>query len=708
MRNRENSIESPLALVVDDDLTMRLAMRAALKKVGFDVLEAEDGRRAVEIYKEMLPDLILLDVVMPEMNGFETCRAIRRLQGGEATQILMVTGLDDVESTEQAFDAGANDFISKPINWVMLGYRGQYMLRAGRAFGDLFRSRSRLTKTQEIAKLGNWEIELASNTFICSREAGILLGINKPAEQITYNDFLSPLAGPVRKNVKIEIENAVNDLSSCSLNYQITGPDGTLRYIFNCAEIICDENGMAEVLLGSVQDVTQLREAEAEVRFMAFYDSLTGLANRTLFLDRLNAAILNAKSHNYKVAVLFIELDQFKRINDTFGHFVGDRLLKSVSEALQEGMEKSATISRLVGNKANIVMARLGGDEFAILLPEISKPKNAAIVARRLIEYIPRNYILDGNEVFTTASVGISVFPEDGSAADILLKNAHTAMHFSQNKGSNNCHFYTDSMNIEVIKKLFLEREIHKALEREDFVLYYQPQVEFPTGKIVGAEALIRLNHPEKGIILPEEFIPLAEEAGLVVDINKWVIKSAIRQNKAWQDAGLQKIKMAVNVSAHQFPQQNIIETIKMAVQENQLDIKYFEVEITENVLMQEGDETIAVLQELKDMRVSVSLDDFGTGYSSLSYLMSFPVDAIKIDRSFVMGCAVQPKSLIIIKAIIALGHSLGMKIIAEGIEKEGEFEILKEYGCDEAQGYLLSRPVPPDEFAKMLVSGVL
>ena len=384
MTDLQSFKEKPLALVVDDDLSLRLSMCSALKKAGFDIVEAENGFQAIDLFKSNWPDLILLDVIMPEMDGFETCEAIRKLKGGEYSQILMVTGLDDTESIERAFKAGANDFVTKPINWVMLGHRGKYMLRAGRAFRESNENRQRLAKTQELAKIGNWELDLINNSFHCSSEALRLLGVSENERGISYKDFFRTIVAQERDKTQEHIESAIKSNKSFSTNYRIILPDGIQRHILNRGEIYHDENGIAEKLLGAVQDVTQLKNAEEEIRLLAFYDGLTGLANRMLFMDRLDREITMSKRHGRIFGMLFLDLDQFKRINDTFGHHIGDLLLKNVSETLKRCTRGTDTATGPADADSDSFIARLGGDEFILLLSDIKEPENAAIVVGRV------------------------------------------------------------------------------------------------------------------------------------------------------------------------------------------------------------------------------------------------------------------------------------------------------------------------------------
>ena len=693
---------------MDDDLSLRIAMGAALVKAGFDVVDAENGNHALSVFRSERPDLVLLDVMMPEMDGFETCSAIRKLPEGLYAQILMVTGLDDTDSTNRAFEVGADGFISKPVNLMMLGHRGRYMLRAGRAFRELYRSRSRLTKTQKLAKLGDWQVDLGTNEFHCSSEAQQLLGLKGANGRITYDDFLAQIADPERDIVKERINGAVKSKKSINLDYRVLLPDGSQKHILNQAEVLLNENEVPEILLGVVQDVTQLKQAEEEIRMLAFYDGLTGLANRMLFLDRLDQTIAAARRDNKIFALLYLDLDRFKRVNDTLGHHVGDLLLKNVAETLKKNIRRSDTATRLTSNNSDLTIARLGGDEFTILLSEIRDTKSAGLVASRLIQKIPATYDCDGHEVSVTTSIGISVFPQDGETSSELLKNADSAMYQAKDAGRNTYKFYEESLNLAVVERFSIENDVKKAIKKGEFILYYQPQVDLVTRKIVGAEALIRWLHPEKGMITPDDFIQIAEESDLILELNKWVLHTACEQRSTWDTAGLDPLRVAVNLSGYKFANQEIIETVKNALRDGSVDAHDLEIEITENVLMQDTDETISILKEIRNLGITMAMDDFGTGYSSLRYLTAFPFDAIKIDRSFVTGCMEQADKLVIIRAIIAMGRSLDKRIVAEGIETQEQCDLIKEYGCTVGQGYYFSPPLPADAFAEVLTKGTL
>ena len=708
MLNKMSIRGKPLALVVDDDASLRLTTRAALTKAGFDVIEAENGRLALESFQAERPDLILLDVVMPDMDGYETCIAIRQLPGGKYVQILMVTTLDDIEAIEKAFDAGANEFVSKPINWRLLGYTCRYMLRAGRAFHDLDIGQKRLAKTQEVARIGHWEIDFVSNEFKCSPEACQLLGIKRSAHNVTMTDFISTIVPEDLEQTTKLLDAVIAARQSVVLDYRVMRSDNQVCHILNQAEVLLDEEDQVEMMLGAVQDVTELKQAEEEIRRLAFYDSVTSLPNRTLFSDRLRQEIIHAEREHQTFAVLFLDLDGFKRINDTYGHNVGDLLLMEVASILKRCVRKSDTASRGGKDETGEEVARFGGDEYTIVLANIQNPENAALIARRIVQEIGEIRLVHGYDLTITASVGISIYPVDGIEEEVLLMNADSAMYQAKTGGKNGFSFFDKSLNIQAVEQFSLERSMDKALTHGEFVLHYQPKIDLATREIVSVEALIRWMHPEKGLMAPDLFIPIAEESGKIIDLNKWVIHEACRQQNEWIASGIGQVNVSVNLSGYQLATQNIAGIVRDALDEHGIDANSLELELTENVLMKDIKNIISTLDELKEMGVMISIDDFGKGYSSLSYLTTFSVDTLKIDKSFVMNSTGTESHRVIIKAIVAMGHSMAMKVVAEGVETEEELDLVTAFDVDEAQGYYFSRPVPQDELVEMLAKGTL
>lgn len=449
------------------------------------------------------------------------------------------------------------------------------------------------------------------------------------------------------------------------------------------------------------------RRAEERVRRSAFYDDITGLPNRASFHDRLQAALQDVKTKQNHLALMFMDLDNFKRVNDTLGHSTGDILLKEVSKRLRLNLRSSDEIAEINEISDNQGLARLGGDEFTVLLSEINEPNDAGIVAARLLSGMSQPILLSGHEITVTASIGIAVFPNDGQDAETLIKNADMAMYFAKREGKNNFKFYTPNMNDGAIRRLTLENELRRALERGELSLNYQPQMDMKDNSLCGMEALLRWDNALLGAISPMEFIPIAEETGLIVPIGDWVLRTACTQAKVWLDEGLDIPRVAVNVSVCQFAQDNFPDQVKTILHETGLEPMHLELEITESVLMKDGNEALNTLQNLKDIGVSLAIDDFGTGYSSLNYLKKFPVDRLKIDRSFICTINSDPQSMAIATAIIAMAESMNLRVIAEGVETEEHLVCLKKRECREVQGYYYSRPLSKEKADHFLIENL-
>jgi len=461
------------------------------------------------------------------------------------------------------------------------------------------------------------------------------------------------------------------------------------------------------------------RESEDKIRYLAYYDSLTRLPNRESFKEKLQVALDDAQKNATSGAVLFMDIDEFKRINDTLGHDVGDELLKQLSARLTSLMRQTDAISlgamhtpeeaanesiKVRKLKESDIVTRLGGDEFTVLLTDVKDVNSTGVIANRILQRISQSFNLDGHEVFVTSSIGIAMFPEDGNDVDKLLKHADTAMYHAKEMGKNNFQFYMENMSSKIEHRLKLEGKLHQAIVKDELQLFYQPQIDSTTNEIVAAEALIRWNQSELGMILPDDFIPLAEETGQIFKIGEWVINEACRQNKKWQEAGYLPIRVAVNLSCMQFVQDGLAEFINKALDESGLEPCYLELEITESIMMRNIDQTISLIKKFTDMNIGVSVDDFGTGYSSLSYLKKFPLDSLKIDKSFVMDIPNDKDDMMITSAILSMAKSLNLQVIAEGVENQQQVDFLKQHKCDLMQGYYFSRPIPADAFESFLI----
>lgn len=695
IRKNMNHSKVPLVLIIDDDPAIRCLACDILKEAGYAVENATNGPEGLSLLNKIKPDLILLDVLMDKKNGFEVCSEIRNTPGCEHIPVVFVTGLDDVDSINRAYEVGATDFITKPLNWMLLTNRIRYILRASQ-IAEAFR------KSEE------------KNRALLNAIPDLILHINsdgtildfKPAKTLEFPFPLNEVRG--KKIFDILPEEAIPLTIQNIEEILQKGTSQIFEYKFYKGESI-HFHEVRIVLIGKdqilviIRDITEHKLAEEQINYLAYYDTLTNLPNRHSFRDRLSQSLTHAQRYNRHLAILHLGLDRFKQINETLGYNQGDNLLKAVAERLLHGVRKSDLIARLSPECLVPPLARLGGDEFIILLTEITEIQDAAKVAQRILEILSQPFMVDIHEVFITASIGIAISPFDGIEAEVLLKNANAAMHYAKNQGRNNYKFYTKSMNTFAMQKLTLENNLRKALERNQFLLYYQPQVDLKTKKITGLEALLRWQHPEKGLILPANFIPLAEETGLIVPIGEWVLNTACTQSRIWQAQGLPQLSVSVNLSSFQFQQETLIKIISDILQDTGLESHYLVVELTESNLMKDAEKTITMLRELKLMGLQLAIDDFGTGYSSLNYLKRFPLDTLKIDPTFVKNVATDPDNAAIIRAIIALAHSLNLTVIAEGVETEDELRFLSKQGCDGIQGYLVSPPVPPEIITKIL-----
>ena len=484
--------------------------------------------------------------------------------------------------------------------------------------------------------------------------------------------------------------------------------DGGLFEVFHTITPLKDGDGNITHFISMAKDVTQQKILEEKIHRLAYYDDLTGLPNRVFHKELMARTIEIAKRNKQLFALLYMDLDNFKRINDTLGHNVGDFLLKSVAKKLSAFLRRCDYVARCQEVDIEDVLSRPGGDEFLVLLHNLGEAQDAARVARRILEELSAPWDLNGREVLMTASIGISLYPNDGETVDHLLKNADAAMYHAKAEGKNNYQFYSESLNASVLELLMLESEIRKALDHGEFTLYYQPKLDASTRRITGMEALIRWNHPEKGLLLPGRFISAAETSGLIVPMAEYSLRAACVQLKRWQDEGFKPITVAVNVSGRQFDQKNLIEVVDGALRDAGLSPRCLELEITESTIMRNPDEAVRTLLALKERGIEIAIDDFGTGYSSLSYLKRLPLDFLKIDQSFVRNLASSPSDQAIVRATIAMAHSLNLKVIAEGVETTEQMAFLCEQGCDEVQGFLFSRAVPPHEFSELMAKEYL
>lgn len=797
--------DKPLLLVVDDDPGMRLWLRAELEQEEFVVEEAENGNRALEAVGSLKPDLMLLDVMMPGKDGFQTCAELRAMPEGKRLPVLVFTGLEDTESIDRAYAVGATAFAAKPINGPILAHQIRYMLRATKAFDALAQSEARLADAQRIARLGNWDWQLETGELFWSDEIYRIFGLEPQAIAATYEGYLQRVHPDDREAVEEAFRRALAGEVVYSIEHRILGPDGSTGQVQQRAEVTFDGSGRPLRMMGTVHDVTEQKKAEKKLRLankvfegsgemivitdsggrivelnpaalrlsgfslqevcgrelgqlssgsveessiqamqeslgatgqwqgellgrrksgetflclatvnavkneqgetthfvatatdisalkdvedrlqnLAHFDPLTGLPNRNLFRDRFSQAILNADRNDQSVTLAFLGLDRFKDINYSLGHRVGDRVLVHVAELLKKAVRGCDTL------------ARLSGDEFALVFQRGNGSASAALPAHRLLDEVSHPLWVGDLEICLSASLGIALCPQDGMEIDDLIRMADTAMNHAKGQGGNRYHFYSEEMNIRTRERLTLQAGLRRALDNDEFVVHYQPKCDKFCSHVMGMEALVRWQHPEQGMIPPGRFIPVAEETGLIVPIGERVLTLACEQTMGLQRAGFAPIPVAVNLSARQFREKDLVRRVCRILDATGLAPEWLHLEITESALVEEVESAIAILKELKEMGVRVAIDDFGTGYSSLGYLKRFPIDFLKIDQSFVRGIPGDEENVAIVRAIIAMAKSLQMTVIAEGVETQEQLDFLRNEGSDQMQGYFISRPVP-------------
>jgi PAS domain S-box-containing protein len=697
-----------LVLVVDDEPMMRLLARESLQGSGFRVVEAEHGRQALEVCHDTHPGIVLLDVNMPVMDGFETCQRLRDSAFGKHIPILMMTALDDLDSIRRSYQVGATDFVNKPINWLILAQRVEYMLRAGRTAGDLRLSQERLADAQRIARLGYWELSPGSRRLHCSRLLGQILGRGPDELPGSAEEYLDLVHSESRSAVAQTINAALDGKAAEPVEYRLQLAEGGDRWVRQEAEIRRGEEGQVVCVAAVVQDVTRRKQASEKIHQLSFFDELTGLPNRRSFIERFDQASQAARRHDRTMAVLALDLDQLKRVNDTLGYAAGDEILRETAERLLGTLRSSDVLTRS-GSGASPAqqmdfVARLGGDEFVVLLTEIGRAEDAAAVASRIRQVLAEPFGHFSGQVFLNSSIGLSIYPHDGQDAETLIQRATTARNHAKSLGGDGYHYFNSSMNAAALERLDLESALRAGLERDEFELWYQPQYETDTGNLVGAEALIRWRHPQKGLVPPLDFIPLAEETGLIEKLGEWVLREACDKARKWNGEHPTPLRIAVNVSGKQFESGALLSTVTRALHDCELAPHLLELELTEGVLMQDLESAVDTLAALRELGPKLAIDDFGVGYSSLNHLMRFGVDRLKIDRSFVRGLPECAENRGIVKAVISMAKSMDLEVIGEGVEDVDQLEFLRTEGCNQIQGFLMSKPVPADEFERQLL----
>jgi diguanylate cyclase (GGDEF)-like protein/PAS domain S-box-containing protein len=695
-------------ILIVDDTPENLGVLSELLQPHYAVRAANCGARALQVAGgSPPPDLILLDIMMPDMDGYEVLVHLKANPATRDIPVVFVTALTGSQDEWRGFELGAADYITKPIQpaVVLARVRTQIELKRAR---DRLRDENAYLEAEVARRIRQRELILMS--------AGEGIYGTDPEGNISFiNPAAAALLGHAREELigrnahetfhRFRPDGSPYPASDCPLMNCLTGnmgvrdmaevfwrKDGTpLEVEFTCQPIVEADHVLGTVVI--FRDIGERKRYLAEIERRSNFDDLTGLPNRNLLNDRFAQGIERCNESGTALAVLLLNIDRFKSINDSLGHAAGDAVLRETARRLDALVPPGVTL------------ARIEGDEF-VLVAEVTHPDEVTRLAQPLLKAVAEPYTLDARQFFLTASIGVALYPKDGQSGEALLQNAGAAMARAKMAGGNACNFYAVEMNARALERLDMENGLRHAIDNGELVLHYQPQLSLKSGAIIGVEALVRWQHPERGLIPPGDFIPLAEESGLIVPLGEWVLRTACAQNKAWQTAGLPPVTVAINLSARQIAAQDLVQLASDVLRETGLDPKYLELELTESMVMADAEAFIRATEQLKGLHITLSIDDFGTGFSSLSYLKRFSIDRLKIDQSFVRDLTQDPNSATIALAIISLSHSLGLLVIAEGVETEAQLNFLHARNCDEMQGYHFSRPVPPEEFEAMLRAG--
>jgi len=705
MSNNEQNI-----LIVDDDPIVLKSLRDLLAVRGYTTDTAIGGKEAICQLDQKEYDLVLLDLHMPYVSGHDVMIHIQKNK--QAPAVIIVSGETSFEAARSACSQGAYDFLRKPYATEELIITVNNALKEKR-----LEKQNKLMQTQlkESERLHRYLVNTSPDiiyildpkghfTFINERIES-LLGFDKE-ELIGKHYSLLVHQADMEQAKYVFNERRVGARASSNIELRLKcKDDGAPRYfdtrslpielssmgIYNDAKTSRQDTYLGTY--GVARDITERKIAEETINFQAYHDLLTHLPNRSLLRDRLGLAISHAKRAKEMLAVMFLDLDRFKNINDSLGHMIGDELLQQVSTRLKGCLREGDTL------------ARFGGDEFTLLLPKVSERReDVSKIAEKIVTLLKEPFMVDGHELYVSASIGISMYPQDGTNMDTLIKNADVAMYHVKDQGKNGYKFFSDDMNTPYTRSLSLDTGIHKALANDEFNLLYQPQVDLKTGEIIGVEALLRWEHPEHGTISPSEFIPFAEETGLIVDIGNWVIKTALKELKNWTDAGLPQIRMSVNISTRHLAEKDIVKTINSALKETNTPGNCLEIEITENAIMDDMDSVVQKLKKLACNGVTIAIDDFGTGYSSLSYLHKLPIHTLKIDRAFLQDSNFTNTDHTIVDTIVAMAKGLHLNVIAEGVETQKQLDYLRELECNQAQGFLFGKPFTSEIISQLLI----
>ena len=685
-------------LVVDDNEMNRDMLARRLLRKGYIVALAENAKDLVERVKDDAVDLVLLDIEMPEVSGLDALQKLRDHYSAAELPIIMVTAKTQSDDVVKALDLGANDYLTKPIDFPVAVARIGTQLSHKHAQEALKESEERYALAARGSNDGLWDWNLSSNVVHFSARWKAMLGHQESEIGDRPEEWFDRIHDADRERVKEEIASHQKGLTPhFESEHRVLHKDGTFRWMLSRGVAVHDASGNASRMAGSQTDITEGKVS----------DPLTGLPNRLLFIDRVGRLVKHTKRRKDQLfAVLFMDLDGFKMINDSMGHLIGDQLLLGVAHRLEKCLRSTDTVARL---GETFTVARLGGDEFTVLLDDIKDPSDAKRAAERMMKALAAPFILGGKEIFTSVSIGIALSNSAYEQPDEILRDADTAMYRAKSLGKARYEVFDADMRASVMARLQLETDLRRALERGEFRNFYQPIVALVSGEIAGFEALLRWQHPTRGLLGPTEFIPVAEETGLIRELGWWNLREACRQVSEWRAASNdhRHLTISVNLSAKQFLQPNLVEDIRKLLSELNLPAEALKLEITESTVMGDPTGAVAMLQQIKSLGIRLAIDDFGTGYSSLSYLHRFPLDTLKIDRSFISGMGDDGEGMEIARTILPMANNLRLDVVAEGVETVQQVLLLKKLQCKYGQGYYFSRPLSA-EGTKALLAGDL
>jgi len=681
----------PKILIIDDDpITLKMVSKV-LRDAGYEVSEANNGQSGLTAFQHQPVDIVLLDVMMPVMNGYETCKALRNYSDDESLQILMLTGLDDVESVNKAFEAGASDFITKPLNFPLLAQRVRYAQRSRCMLHELKENQERLENAQKIAKLGYWQCNLTDKGISISKQVANILDTTTDSIS-SMSDFLSYVHKDDVEYVKKALQSAISNAEPFTLQHRVVFADWSEKFIEQQGEVKTNSENQAVLIVGTMQDITDRHRAEELIHFQKFYDSLTHFPNRRMFDRHIKHALSEAQLNDSIMSLMLFSIDKSEQIVESFGHTGFDMVILNIANILKALLSENLSIYRFDENS------------FAIIQKDLASTDEGIENANRIRSYVAEPIVISGREIIPTASIGLSYYPYHASKDKDIIRMANLALNESR-KQSDTVTNYSSTMTSNSLEQLTMEKSIREAIRKNEFIVHYQPQINVNTGMIAGMEALVRWQHPEHGILSPLQFIPIAEKSGLIIPIGEQVFTQACHTAKTINEQFNLNLRVGINLSTKQLADPDLNLIITEIIAKTGVTPQLVEIEITESAVIDDMDKAISILNNLRDKGFKIAMDDFGTGYSSLSMLQHLPLDTLKIDRAFIKDINDNGENSELARAIIAMAKSLNMHIIAEGAEEQSHYNFLKQQQADEIQGYYFSKPLSEQDFISFVQS---